>query len=437
MSKITIIKFAKKAKQVVKRITGEDFTPYVSWCRRIDRVKASERVCAMTFDDGPMKLPPSNGGENSLSETLLSTLEKFNAKGTFDVIGTTRNNYPDTEGEIGTPSWSGVRHDHYPAFNKDDYAGVFACPEIVDRIISHGHEVTNHTWSHVLYGRKNIIYSKRHHFEAFADVKEDLLKLHETVSCNFNYRISLSRPPHYVDKISNRLTAYDLYALVGYQYMGASFDGAGWLPCSSYDEEVEAMTAPLKNTLEKNADALSGQIIFQKDGYNMALRTPVADGLEKQLEILSKYGYSVITVSELLEKYPFSDIGENDEDFHLFKELVKTNAILYTDNTLRPDTLMTKGELAMFLSPREESVNKRIDALLKNKKKIGTLPSQHPYSGAWDFALRNNLFSERSFKPGKKLSLSDFENLKDFFDIEKLTNKPLTRRNVFRAYCKK
>ena len=60
--------------------------------------------------------------------------------------------------------------------------------------------------------------------------------------------------------------------------MAASFDGAGWLPSAAgYEEEVRLMTAPLEAELKKNPDALCGQIIFQKDGYNMAHRSPVAD----------------------------------------------------------------------------------------------------------------------------------------------------------------
>ena len=40
-------------------------------------------------------------------------------------------------------------------------------------------------------------------------------------------------------------TSYDAYAELGYQYLGASFDGAGWLPLGSYEAEVEAMLAPM------------------------------------------------------------------------------------------------------------------------------------------------------------------------------------------------
>ena len=34
---------------------------YLSPVRRIERVKTTQRICAMTFDDGPCLLPPQPG----------------------------------------------------------------------------------------------------------------------------------------------------------------------------------------------------------------------------------------------------------------------------------------------------------------------------------------------------------------------------------------
>ncbi len=435
MSKVTAIKLAKTIKKSLNIALGKEFRPYISWSRRINSVKTNKRICAMTFDDGPTKIPPVNS-DTPLTQILVDTLERFCAKGTFDIIGTTKGNYPDTEGKIGTPSWSGVAYDHYPSYNMDEFAGADACPELVSRILKGGHEITNHTWSHVLYGSKNIIYSERCHFRSFGEAKDDLLLLDSFLKDNYGYNISLSRPPHYVDNISHGLTAYDLYALVGYQYMGASFDGAGWLPCSTYDEEVAKMVTPVKSALEKNPDALCGQIIFQKDGYNMALRTPVVDGLPAQLELLKKYNYEIVTVSSLIDSCPFSDVGETDPDFKLFSSLVKTNAIAYTDNTLKPDALMTKGELAVLLAPKEETVNRRIDLLLKGEKTIDGVPIRHPYSTAWLWGVKHGYISSSSFSPDKKLCFSDFNLLDKFFDLSLLSGSVLTRRAVFRAYLK-
>ena len=69
-------------------------------------------------------------------------------------------------------------------------------------------------------------------------------------------------------------------------------------------KELEKMIAPMRKLLDENADSLNGQIIFQKDGCNMNLRTPVEDALPTQLKILAEHGYQVVTVSELLQADP-------------------------------------------------------------------------------------------------------------------------------------
>lgn len=430
MSKVTIIRLYKSLKSRAKCFLGEGVVPYVCWCRRINRVKTAKRLCAMTFDDGPTRV----ANAEPLTSKLIEALEKYGACGTFDIIGTTKNNYPDTEGEIGTPAWSGVSYDHYPSFGKDDDAGALACPELVERILAGGHEITNHTWSHILFGKKSIIYSKRHHLSSFEKALDDVKKLHDHLKELYGYEISMSRPPHYVDRISKKLTSYDLYAYLGYQYLGASFDGAGWLPLSGYDEEVNAMVDPLKKALKNNPDELCGQIIFQKDGLNMALRAPVVDGLEKQLAVLQEHEYKVIGVSALLSEFPFTDVGDDDPDFALFKRLLSDHAILYTDNTLRPDKPMTMGELAVFLAPKEATVDRRIEAILQGKKKVNKIPVGHVYSGAWLWMKENGYPAYAGFHPSKKLTLAHFSELGKFFDISKLENVPLTRRNIWKAY---
>ncbi len=305
MSKVDFIKFAK----AVKKKLNKKGSPYVSYCRRIERIQTSKRICAMTFDDGPTY-------DSEITKSLVETLNKFGAKGTFDIIGTTENNYPDKEGVVGTPGWSGTLYDHYPKFNSDKNAGAVNCAELIEMILSSGHEITNHTYSHILFGKKNVIYSKRHTLGSFDEVYEDVNKLHILMKEKYDYEMKFSRPPHYVDKIKGGFTSYDVYSKIGYNYLAASFDGAGWLPCETEEAEIDAMVSPIKKALETNPDSLCGQIIFQKDGYNMTLRAPVKEGLKRQLALLYEYGYQVVTVSKLLEESPFADIGREDKDFN-------------------------------------------------------------------------------------------------------------------------
>lgn len=405
---------AKKVKHRLREVQRATTPVYLSPVYRIERVRTDKRVCAMTFDDGPCRLPAQPGGACPLTEQLAQTLEKFGARGTFDVIGDTSSNYPDTPGTPGNADWGGVAYDHYPDFQKDAEGGACHCPELIDRLLRGGHEITSHTYSHVLFGKKPWVYGKRHYLGDFDRVVADLQKLDQLLSRQWNYRIRLSRPPHYVDKIEKGLTAYDAYAVMGYQYMAASFDGAGWLPLSSYEAEVQATYLPLRDALEKNSDAFCGQIIFQKDGYNMARRTPVADGLEKQLELLDANGYQVVTVSELLAFSPFADVGEKDPIFPAAKALHDADfCVTFRDGTVRPQQPVTTGELAMILWGKQ-SVAARIEMIRKKRETPKGLRATHPYSGALSYALQAGCMQPQDLK-----SLA----------------KPLTR-SVFDAFCR-
>jgi len=412
MSKVDIIKFAKAIKRKLKKKA----VPYVSYCRRIERVKTNKRICAMTFDDGPTY-------DSDITNTIIDILNSYNAKGTFDIIGTTEENYPDVPGKLGTPSWSGTAYDHYPKFEGDKNAGAVNCHDLIKKIIDSGHEITNHTFSHILFGKKNIIYSKRHTLNSFDEVYDDVNKLHKYLFDNFNYAMKFSRPPHYVDKIKGGFSSYDIYSKIGYNYLAASFDGAGWLPCQSEEEEIKAMTFPLEKALAENPDALCGQIIFQKDGYNMSLRAPVKYGLKAQLEILEKYGYKVVTVSELLEESKFSDVGRDDPDYEIFSALAEKHAIAFNDNTLRPDVKMSKGELAMLIAPKEVSCDERIKEISEGK-----ISSKSHYSAALNWCKNKGYLNDIK----SPLSFGDIEKCSEYFDMSEL--KILSRRELLTAF---
>ena len=107
MSLITLgIGTAKKLKHHFQDQIRAHTPVYLSPVRRIERVALKERLCAMTFDDGPCQLPanPDNFGGAPLTQVLLDTLEHYGAKGTFDVVGDTSSNYPDTAGQEGSPA---------------------------------------------------------------------------------------------------------------------------------------------------------------------------------------------------------------------------------------------------------------------------------------------------------------------------------------------
>ena len=82
----------------------------------------------------------------------------------------------------------------------------------------------------------------------------------------------------------------------------------------------------------------------------MAKRTPVAFALEKQLELLYKYGYSVVGVDKLMEHSRFSDIGIDYPDYEKLCRLCDSRPTIFSDNCVYPEKVMTKGELALLLA---------------------------------------------------------------------------------------
>ena len=141
------IGLAKKAKHRFQDQLRERTPVYLSPVRRIERVATEERICAMTFDDGPCRLPanPDRFRGKALTLVLAEILEHYGAKGTFDVVGDTSANYPDKAGKHGSASWGGVAYDHYPDFGKDGQGGAVNCPELIARLLAGGHEITSHT----------------------------------------------------------------------------------------------------------------------------------------------------------------------------------------------------------------------------------------------------------------------------------------------------
>ncbi len=400
-----IYDLARKAKRYIKEYKKARDCKFLSPVRRIERFAPvpGRRLCAMTFDDGPSDLalnPPVS--EDGLTLHLLKTLESFGAKGTFDVIGTTEGNYPDSPGKEGSFSWGGVRYDHYPDINEDKRGGAKNRPDLIKRILDGGHEITNHGYAHILFGHPKLVYGARASFKNIHEVVDDLSKLQKLLEEEHGFTMHLARPPHYVDKIPDGTNSYDAYRYLGYQYLAASFDGGGWLPsCGDLAADVEKMVAPLRHALSENPDALSGQIIFQKDGFSMSRHTPVAEALPLQLKILSDYGYEVVSVSELMKLSPFVDAI--DEDAAALS--LSGYTVAYKNNMLLPERELTFGELVMMSADPQEMLTAYrvyVDAgLVAEKEDIAVgkkyrLSLKHPYFFAFALAAKRGLIDAKN-----------------------------------------
>jgi len=399
-----IIPLGKKLKSAVRKITAAP--PRLSFARRIDRVMTGERVCAMTFDDGPADVAAYPGDPGRLlTRTVAQALENAGAKGTFDVIGTTAGNYPDECGRTGTPSWSGVAFDHYPSFGNDALGGAENCRDTLKLLADAGHEITNHSYSHVIFGRKRIVYGSRKFLPDLESATGDIKKLNELVLSVTGRSPVFMRPPHYADRIAGGFSSYDAIGLCGMQYLGASFDGGGWLPenvktrgaadeNASYKLEVEKCVRPLEEALKNDPDALCGRIIFNKDGFNMAKRSPVADAVPLQLEVLKKYGYRVVTVSELVGISPFSDIAPG-EIASAFSMLCKTRAAAFFDNTVKPDAVLTRGQAAVMTCGGREALLRKIALRREKRSPCRDVSYKDEYCGAVSVALERGIMKAK------------------------------------------
>lgn len=421
-------KVNKRLKAEKKRRMGLIASPV----RRIERVYpiSSERVCAMTFDDGPDALPPEPdmSGGAPLTMHLVDTLRSYGATATFDIIGDTSENYPDTRGEKDTFYWGGDKFDHYPDFEKDAFAGAKNCPELVKYILDSGFELANHGYRHLIFGTSRV-YSKRVPFSSVEEVLEDLGRLHSLIKDNYGFEMKLSRPPHYIDGIAGGFNSYDVYELMGYNYMAASFDGGGWMPQKgTFEEDVKGMVEPMRRALEADENALNGQIIFQKDGCNMSRMTPIAAALPLQLELLREYGYRVCSVGELMSMSPFEDLSDKDECFEAVRKLDRLGlAVGCRNNTFNPDRTLTFGELCMMLCPASER-EERVKARIAGEKSLGGFDLSSPYAGALSWAAKSGVLK----KPGAGASHDDIVRLADARGLEvRLVEKPdYTRREA-------
>lgn len=187
----------------------------------------SNRI-ALTFDDGP---------HPSQTHRILDILEKYNVKATFFMIGVNVRNYPDAAREV----------------------------------IARGHEVGNHTYSHVC--AKNLSeYGLAQELGKCEDALEDLCE----------YRPHLFRPPEgvlnaYVQHCSDKGD----YSLILW-----SVDTCDW--------EIKNAEIIAERVLSR---IQSGDIVLMHD-YIANSKTPEA--LEILLPKLLALGYQPVTVSELL-----------------------------------------------------------------------------------------------------------------------------------------
>ena len=184
---------------------------------------------ALTFDDGP---------HPSQTKRILDILDAYGVKATFFMIGVNVENYPDAAREV----------------------------------LTRGHEVGNHTYSH--YHLKQ---------QGEGKLEEELKRCEEILEKACACRPHLFRPPEgYVSDFVCRCSEREDYRLILW-----SVDTRDW--------EIRDAAKISERVLRQ---VKSGDIVLMHD-YVARSRTPEA--LEILLPKLLEQGYQIVTVGELLD----------------------------------------------------------------------------------------------------------------------------------------
>lgn len=192
-------------------------------------VATETKRIALTFDDGP---------HPHLTHEILEVLDKYDVKATFFMVGINVVNYPDAAREV----------------------------------ISRGHEVGNHTYSHCRVLRQNE-----------ESLNEELGRCEDVLEELCEYRPRLFRPPE------GAITQYVKHCSENsdYRLILWSLDTKDW---------KEKNTARIVQAVLENVQP--GDIILMHDYIGINSKTPQA--LDMILSGLVKQGYEPVTVSRLL-----------------------------------------------------------------------------------------------------------------------------------------
>lgn len=189
-------------------------------------IDPEKKMVALTFDDGP---------SNQNTNRILDVLEQNHARATFFVIG----------------------------------KRIADRTEVIARALSLGCEIGSHTWGHSDFTK----YPK-------SALIDSLEKTDEAMVSNFNYHMTLFRPPY----ASINKDVEDVSRDMGYTMI--LWSG------SSHDWSIKDANKVYRNTFQCAAD---GAIILYHDIYDFT-----ADAIKRVVPDLISQGYQLVTISELI-----------------------------------------------------------------------------------------------------------------------------------------
>lgn len=197
-------------------------------------VPTNEKLIAITFDDGP---------DPKYTPLILDLLDQYNAKSTFFAVGSRATQFP----------------------------------ELAQRIANEGHELSNHTFSH-LYLRGNV---------ATDQYLNDIMKTQNIIAELTGTYPRLFRPPggYYNEKIVHIAKQAGIQIIL-------------W----SWHQDTKDWKRPGPQVIASNVlkNIKNGDIVLMHDHVRLS---QTVDALKLILPELEERGYKLVTVSELLSHY--------------------------------------------------------------------------------------------------------------------------------------
>lgn len=200
----------------------------------IKRGRDDEKLIALTFDDGP---------DEDFTPQILDILKKYNIKATFFVMGQ----------KVG---WN---------------------PDIVKRQHEEGHEIGNHTFTHI-----NV--SKR----GYAEIEKEIVQTQQIVKDTIGEEPKIFRPPY-------RAISKNMCDIVKDKHMNiilwSNLDPRDW---------SNPGVGNICNTIVNKVQ--NGSIILLHD-YNSVRnsKSQTVQALDEFIPKLQEKGYKFVTISEMIE----------------------------------------------------------------------------------------------------------------------------------------
>lgn len=215
-------KYYKKARLLEKAFPGSF----------IMNSSSDRKVVALTFDDGP---------DTKTTPQILNILNEYNTPATFFIVGQNGKKYPN----------------------------------ILQRMVDEGHQIGNHSWSHL---RPTELDYRDFTSELFST--QDLLKGYVGSTKPFYYRPPYGiADPHQIEQMSND----------GYLVISWSLDSLDWNTTNS------------KEILDKVINSIHpGAIVLMHSTGGPDNRLATIKALPEIIENLSAQGYEFLTVEDLI-----------------------------------------------------------------------------------------------------------------------------------------